>query len=75
MSTVDKIELPLDLARALYKVYASWDTVVSVVDGDIKGYGLITWEDDRKMTDAASTVDDLLTVELVAILGGPDVSS
>jgi hypothetical protein len=73
MSKVDKIELPLDLARALYQVYYTWWNVVSVVDGDIKGYGLITWEDDSRMTDAAERVDDMLTGDVVVALGDSDV--
>ncbi len=72
---MDKIELPLDLARALYEVYDLWWNEVFVVDGDVKGYGLITWDDNTKMTNAAERVEELLTGELVAILGGPDVSS
>ena len=71
---MDKIELPLDLARALYAVYHTWWNVVSVVDGDIENYGLITWEDDKKMTDAAERVDDMLTGDVVVALGDADVS-
>jgi len=66
---VDKIELPLDLARALYKVYASWDTMEL---GRYESYQEISDNDYYAMERAASTVDDLLTVELVTILEALD---
>jgi hypothetical protein len=71
MSTVDKIELPLDLARALYKVYDLWnDTELDATEG----YREIGDSDYYAIERAASTVDDLLTMEQITILGDPDAT-